>query len=113
MANEYADLVPRRITDNHGHSRILFEGRVWAKSEGLAPASAARSRPTSSTAARACATRASGCADMDEEGIDVAVDLRHLDRPHGQRPPGQGTRGAICHAVNAGWWSTARPSRSA
>ena len=37
MPKELASRVPRRITDNLGQPRILLEGRVWDKSEGLGP----------------------------------------------------------------------------
>src|SRR2546425_5408592 len=37
MPKELASRAPRRITDNLGQPRVLIEGRVWGKSEGLGP----------------------------------------------------------------------------
>src|SRR3954452_3540592 len=35
LPDEYASRAPKRITDNLGQPRMLLEGRLWGKSEGL------------------------------------------------------------------------------
>ena len=100
MPAEYAERVPRRINDNQGNSRILFEGRVWAKSEGLGPGVSGpfaddivRSRPGMRDPLQRLV-------DMDEEGIDAAIIFGTSVALTVNGIQDKGLAAATCHAVN-------------
>lgn len=100
LPSEYASRAPRRIIDNLGNPRILLEGRVWAKGEGLGPGVSGpfadhieRSRPGMSDPELRLA-------DMDTEGIDVAVIFGTSVALTVNGLQDRGLAAAICHAVN-------------
>jgi uncharacterized protein len=100
MPKELASRAPRRITDNLGQPRVLIEGRVWGKSEGLGPsvsgpfaAHIVGSRPGMRDPRQRLV-------DMDREGIDVAIIFGTSIALTVNGLQDKALAGAICHAVN-------------
>jgi predicted TIM-barrel fold metal-dependent hydrolase len=100
MPKEYADRVPRRIADNQGNSRILFEGRVWAKSEGLGPGVSGPFADHIRGSRPGMRDPAQRLIDMDTEGIDVAVIFGTSIALTVNGIQDKGLAAATCHAVN-------------
>src|SRR6266849_9497223 len=102
MPRELAGRVPRRITDNLGQSRILLEGRVWGKSEGLGPGVSGPFAPHIVGSRPGMRDPKQRLVDMDQEGIDVAVIFGTSIALTVNGLQDRTLAGAICHAVN-GW----------
>jgi len=102
MPRELADRVPRRIKDNLGQSRILLEGRVWAKSEGLGPGVSGPFAPHIVGSRPGMRDPQQRLVDMNQEGIDVAVIFGTSIALTVNGLQDRTLAGAICHAVN-GW----------
>src|SRR5207237_6275874 len=100
MPPEYADRVPRRMSDNQGNSRILFEGRVWAKSEGLGPGVSGPFAPHIVGSRPGMRDPALRLVDMDEEGIDAAIIFGTSIALTINGIQNGGLAAATCHAVN-------------
>lgn len=100
MPPEYVHRVPRRIQDNLGQSRILFEGRVWAKSEGLGPGVSGPFADHIRLSRPGMRDPVQRLADMDEEGIDVAVIFGTSIALTVNGLQDKGLAAATCHAVN-------------
>lgn len=96
----YASRTPRSISDNTGNSRILFEGRIWAKSEGLGPGVSGPFAPHIRGSRPGMMDPIQRLSDMDQEGIDVAI---LFGTPVALTVNGiqdAGLAAATCHAVN-------------
>ncbi len=100
LSPEFASRAPRPITDNQGNTRILLEGRVWARSEGLGmgvsgpfASHVQRSRPGMRDPLQRLT-------DMDTEGIDVAVIFGTPVALTVNGLQDEALADAICHAVN-------------
>src|SRR5947199_10395743 len=100
MLDEYKGAVPRRITDNQGNSRVLFEGRVWAKSEGLGPGVSGPFAPHIERSRPGMRDPLQRLPDMDAEGIDVAVIFGTSIALTVNGLQDKGLAAATCHAVN-------------
>jgi predicted TIM-barrel fold metal-dependent hydrolase len=101
LAPEYADRAPVSVTDHRGRTKTLIEGRPTSKSEGLGPGVSGPFAPKARTGNRpGMKDPIARLADMDEEGIDVAV---IFGTPIALAVNGlhdAGLAGAMCHAVN-------------
>jgi hypothetical protein len=103
LAEKWRSQAPVRLRDNRGHPRMLLEGRIWPTAEGPGPgvsgpmtAKARKTRPgMTDPKAR--------LADMDLEGIDVAVIFGTQIALTVNGLMNQELAGALCHAVNQ--WS--------
>jgi predicted TIM-barrel fold metal-dependent hydrolase len=100
MPAEYASRVPVRIQDNLGNSRIIFEGRVWAKSEGLGPGVSGPFAPHIERSRPGMKDPLQRLPDMDAEGIDVAVIFGTSIALTVNGLQDKGLAAATCHAVN-------------
>ncbi|HLI29129.1 MAG TPA: hypothetical protein VKZ60_18835, partial [Chloroflexota bacterium] len=100
MPPQYASRAPVRIKDNLGQPRILLEGRVWAKSEGLGPGVSGPFAPHIRLSRPGMRDPHQRLADMDEEGIDVAIIFGTSIALTVNGLMDKGLAGAICHAVN-------------
>jgi uncharacterized protein len=100
LPEEYVSRAPRKITDNLGQPRMLLEGRVWGKSEGLGPGVSgpfARHIVGSRPGMRDASKR---LPDMDEEGVDVAVIFGTSIALTVNGLQDKGLSTAVCQAVN-------------
>jgi predicted TIM-barrel fold metal-dependent hydrolase len=100
MPDEYKSAVPRRITDNQGNSRVLFEGRVWAKSEGLGPGVSGPFAPHIVGSRPGMRDPQVRLVDMDTEGIDTAIIFGTSIALTVNGIQDKGLATATCHAVN-------------
>jgi len=100
MPAEYASRVPVRIKDNLGHPRIIFEGRVWAKSEGLGPGVSGPFAPHIERSRPGMQDPLQRLPDMDAEAIDVAVIFGTSIALTVNGLRDKGLAAATCHAVN-------------
>jgi uncharacterized protein len=97
---EYAPRAPRSVKDNLGQSRMLLEGRVWGKSEGLGPSVSGPFAPHIKHSRPGMEDPLQRLPDMDEEGIDVAI---IFGTPIALTVNGlrdKGLAAALCHGVN-------------
>ena len=102
MPRGLAGRVPQRIKDNLGQSRIVLEGRVWAKSEGLGPGVSGPFAPHIVGSRPGMRDPQQRLVDMNQEGIDVAIIFGTSIALTVNGLQDQALAGAICHAVN-GW----------
>src|SRR6266516_7277547 len=72
LPSEYASLTPKRIEDNRGNSRILLEGRVWSKSDGLGPGVSGPFAPHIRRSRAGMRDPRQRLPDMEEQASDVA-----------------------------------------
>jgi len=100
MPDEYKQAAPRRITDNQGNGRILFEGRIWSKSEGLGPGVSGPFAPHIVGSRPGMRDPEKRLVDMDEEGIDVAIIFGTSIALTVNGVQDGGLAAATCHAVN-------------
>ncbi len=97
---EYVSRAPRKITDNLGQPRMLLEGRVWGKSEGLGPGVSGPFAPHIVGSRPGMRDASKRLPDMDEEGIDVAVIFGTSIALTVNGLQDKGLSTAVCHAVN-------------
>jgi len=97
---EHASRAPKRVRDNLGNSRILLEGRLWAKSEGLGPGVSGPFAPHIAGSRPGMRDPNLRLKDMDEEGIDVAIIFGTSIALTVNGLQDKGLAGALCHAVN-------------
>jgi predicted TIM-barrel fold metal-dependent hydrolase len=100
MPPEYAPRAPIRIKDNLGQPRILLEGRVWGKSEGLGPSVSGPFAPHIRLSRPGMRDPLQRLPDMDEEGVDVAIIFGTSVALTVNGLMDKGLAAAICHAVN-------------
>ncbi|HLI26500.1 MAG TPA: hypothetical protein VKZ60_05485, partial [Chloroflexota bacterium] len=100
MPPEYAARAPISVRDNLGHPRIILEGRLHGKSEGLGPSVSGPFAPHIQGGRPGMRDPHQRLADMDEEGIDVAIIFGTQVALAVNGLMDKGLAGAICHAVN-------------
>jgi hypothetical protein len=113
LPDAYKSRAPKSITDNLGQRRMLLEGKVWGKSEGLGPSVSGPFAPHIRQSRPGMSDPTLRLPDMDEEGIDVAV---LFGTPVALTVNGlmdKGLAAALCRAVNR-WlieYCSANPKR--
>ena len=100
MPAELAGRAPRRITDNLGQPRVLIEGRVWGKSEGLGQSVSGPFAPHIVGSRPGMRDPKQRLVDMDREGIDVAIIFGTSIALTVNGLQDKALAAAICHAVN-------------
>src|SRR5215217_1785060 len=100
LPEEYVSRAPRKITDNLGQPRMLLEGRVWGKSEGLGQGVSGPFAPHIVGSRPGMRDASKRLPDMDEEGIDVAVIFGTSIALTVNGLQDKGLSTAVCHAVN-------------
>src|SRR5438874_8891228 len=100
LPREYASRAPIVVKDNLGQTRKIVEGRVWAKSEGLGPGVSGPFAPHIKQSRPGMEDPVLRLADMDEEGIDVAVIFGTPIALSVNGLHDAGLAGALCHGVN-------------
>ena len=100
MPPEYASRAPISVRDNLGHPRIILEGRLQGKSEGLGPSVSGPFAPHIRLSRPGMRDPHQRLVDMDEEGIDVAIIFGTSIALTVNGLMDKGLAGAICHAVN-------------
>jgi uncharacterized protein len=100
MSDKYASQAPISVKDNLGQGRMIFEGRIWAKSEGLGMGVSGPFAEHVKHSRPGMTNPAARLVDMDEEGIDVAI---IFGTPIALTVNGlmdKGLAADTCHAVN-------------
>jgi predicted TIM-barrel fold metal-dependent hydrolase len=97
---EYAHRAPKSVTDNLGQGRLLLEGRVWGKSEGLGQSVSGPFAPHIRQSRPGMEDPLLRLPDMDEEGIDVAIIFGTPIALTVNGLEDKGLAAATCHAVN-------------
>ena len=100
LPSEYASRAPRSIRDNLGQPRLLLEGRVWGKSEGLGQSVSGPFAPHIRHSRPGMSDPLQRLPDMDEEGIDVAIVFGTPVALTANGLQDKGLAAAICHGVN-------------
>lgn len=102
MPGEYAARAPITIKDNLGYSRMVLEGRIWGKSEGLGPTVTGPFAPhiRSRGSRPGMQDPLQRLVDMDEEGIDVAIIFGTPIALTVNGLQDKGLAAALCHGVN-------------
>ncbi len=100
LPREYAHRAPKSITDNLGQPRLLLEGRVWGKSEGLGQSVSGPFAPHIKQSRPGMEDPLQRLPDMDEEGIDVAIIFGTPIALTVNGLQDKGLAAAICHGVN-------------
>jgi len=97
---EYASRAPIRVTDDYGNRRTIMEGRIWSKSGPLGSGVQGPFAPHIIGSRPGMREPDKRLADMDEEGIDVAVIFGTAVALTVNGLQDKAFAGAICHAVN-------------
>ena len=100
LPQEYAHRAPKRVIDPMGASRLFFEGRIWAKGEGLGPSVTGPFAPHIRQSRPGMRDPLQRLPDMDQEGIDVAIIFGTSIALTVNGLQNKGLAGATCHAVN-------------
>src|SRR5207249_9506922 len=100
LPTEFASRAPKSISDNQGNSRILLEGRVWAKSEGLGMGVSGPFAPHVRGSRPGMRDPEQRLPDMDAEGIDVAIIFGTPVALTVNGVQDAGLAAALCHAVH-------------
>ncbi len=98
---EYVARAPTTAKDGQGRTYTLIEGRLTSKKEGLGPGVSPPFSPRARTGSRpGMRDPLLRLADMNEEGIDVAVIFGTPIALSVNGLRDKGLAGALCHAVN-------------
>jgi hypothetical protein len=98
---EYAARAPTTIKDHQGRSQTLIEGRLTSKREGLGQGVSGPFAPRARTGSRpGMRDPIKRLADMDDEGIDVAIIFGTPIALSVNGLHDAGLAGALAHAVN-------------
>jgi uncharacterized protein len=100
LPKEYASRAPISVRDNLGQPRMLLEGRVWGKSEGLGQSVSGPFAPDIKHSRPGMSDPLQRLPDMDTEGIDVAVIFGTPVALTVNGLQDKELAAATCHAVN-------------
>jgi uncharacterized protein len=100
LPSEYASRAPKSVKDNLGHGRMILEGRIWGKSEGLGQSVSGPFAPHIRHSRPGMSDPLQRLPDMDEEGIDVAIIFGTPVALTVNGLQDKGLAAALCHGVN-------------
>src|SRR4051812_25628700 len=100
LPDEYKPMAPVRVKDFTGGSKTVLEGRIWSAPGGPHPGVSGPFAPHIRTFREGMVDPRLRLADMDEEGIDVAVLFGTSIALTVNGLIDKGLAGALCHAVN-------------
>ncbi|MGH7765885.1 MAG: amidohydrolase family protein [Candidatus Binatia bacterium] len=103
LTEKWRSQAPVRLRDNRGHPRMLLEGRIWPTAEGPGPGVSGPMTDKARKTRPGMTDPKARLADMDLEGIDVAVIFGTQIALTVNGLMNKELAGALCRAVNQ--WS--------